>query len=145
MQIVRDLAGYSYGRSDLVRRAMSKKKMSVMLEEKEYFINGKLDENGEVEIPGCIRNGISREAAEAIFDDMVSFAQYAFNKSHAAAYGVVAVRTGWLKQHYPVQFFAALLNSVSSDSGKVAEYSQYCRSEERRVGKECRSRWSPYH
>ena len=103
MQIVRDLAGYSYGRSDLVRRAMSKKKMSVMLEEKEYFINGKLDENGEVEIPGCIRNGISRAAAEAIFDDMVSFAQYAFNKSHAAAYGVVAYETGYLKKHYPVR------------------------------------------
>lgn len=126
MQIVRDLAGYSYGRSDLVRRAMSKKKMSVMLEEKEYFINGKLDENGEVEIPGCIRNGISREAAEAIFDDMVSFAQYAFNKSHAAAYGVVAYETGYLKKHYPVEFMAALMTSVMGDTAQIARYIRNC-------------------
>lgn len=126
MQIVRDLAGYSYGRSDLVRRAMSKKKMSVMLEEKEYFINGKLDENGEVEIPGCIRNGISRAAAEAIFDDMVSFAQYAFNKSHAAAYGVVAYETGYLKKHYPVEFMAALMTSVMGDTAQIARYIRNC-------------------
>ncbi|MGN0713919.1 MAG: DNA polymerase III subunit alpha, partial [Anaerovoracaceae bacterium] len=106
MQIVRDLGGYSYGRSDLVRRAMSKKKMDVMLEEKEYFIHGKLDEDGNVEIAGCVRNGIPEEAAEAIFQDMVSFAEYAFNKSHAAAYGVVAYETGWLKAHYPVEFMA---------------------------------------
>ena len=90
MQIVRDLGGYSYGRSDLVRRAMSKKKMDVMLEEKEYFIHGKLDENGEVEIAGCVRNGIPENVAEEIFNQMVSFAEYAFNKSHAAAYAVVA-------------------------------------------------------
>ena len=96
MQIVRDLGGYSYGRSDLVRRAMSKKKHKVMMEEKEYFINGKLDENGNVEIPGCIRNGISRDAAETIFEDMVTFASYAFNKSHAAAYAVLAY--GYLKK-----------------------------------------------
>lgn len=126
MQIVRDLAGYSYGRSDLVRRAMSKKKMSVMLEEKEYFINGKLDENGEIEIPGCIRNGISRAAAEAIFDDMVSFAQYAFNKSHAAAYGVVAYETGYLKKHYPVEFMAALMTSVMGDTAQIARYIRNC-------------------
>lgn len=126
MQIVRDLAGYSYGRSDLVRRAMSKKKMSVMLEEKEYFINGKLDENGEVEIPGCIRNGISRAAAESIFDDMVSFAQYAFNKSHAAAYGVVAYETGYLKKHYPVEFMAALMTSVMGDTAQIARYIRNC-------------------
>lgn len=126
MQIVRDLAGYSYGRSDLVRRAMAKKKHDVMAKEREIFING-LEEDGKVVVPGCVRNGVSAEIASQLFDEMTAFASYAFNKSHAAAYGVVAVRTGWLKQHYPVQFFAALLNSVSSDSGKVAEYSQYCR------------------
>ena len=126
MQIVRDLAGYSYGRSDLVRRAMSKKKHDVMAKEREYFINGMI-EDGVVTVPGCVRNGIPAETASQLFDEMTAFASYAFNKSHAAAYGVVAVRTGWLKRHYPVQFFAALLNSVSSDSGKVAEYSQYCR------------------
>ena len=126
MQIVRDLAGYSYGRSDLVRRAMSKKKHDVMVKEREYFINGMV-ENGVITVPGCLRRGIPADVASQLFDEMTAFASYAFNKSHAAAYGVVAVRTGWLKRHYPVQFFAALLNSVSSDSGKVAEYSQYCR------------------
>ena len=99
MQIVRDLGGYSYGRSDLVRRAMSKKKMDVMLEEKEYFIHGKTDENGNVEIAGCVRNGVPEETAEEIFNQMVSFAEYAFNKSHAAAY-VLAYETGYLKVHY---------------------------------------------
>ena len=126
MQIVRDLAGYSYGRSDLVRRAMSKKKHDVMAKEREYFING-MEENGEVTVPGCVRRGIPAETASQLCDEMTAFASDAFNKAHAAAYGVVAVRTGWLKRHYPVQFFAALLNSVSGDSGKVAEYSQYCR------------------
>ena len=126
MQIVRDLAGYSYGRSDLVRRAMSKKKHDVMAKEREIFING-CEENGVITVPGCVRNGIPAETASHLFDEMTAFASYAFNKSHAAAYGVVAVRTGWLKRHYPVQFFAAMLNSVSGDSGKVAGYSQYCR------------------
>ena len=126
MQIVRDLAGYSYGRSDLVRRAMAKKKHDVMAKEREIFING-LEEDGVVTVPGCVRNGVSAEIASQIFDEMTAFASYAFNKSHAAAYGVVAVRTGWLKRHYPVQFFAAMLNSVSGDSGKVAGYSEYCR------------------
>ncbi|MGN0996248.1 MAG: DNA polymerase III subunit alpha, partial [Candidatus Ventricola sp.] len=126
MQIVRDLAGYSYGRSDLVRRAMAKKKHDVMAKEREIFING-LEEDGRVVVPGCVRGGVSAEIASQLFDEMTAFASYAFNKSHAAAYGVVAVRTGWLKRHYPVQFFAALLNSVSGDSGKVAGYSQYCR------------------
>ena len=126
MQIVRDLAGYSYGRSDLVRRAMAKKKHDVMAKEREIFIHG-LEEDGQIVVPGCVRNGVSAEIASQLFDEMTAFASYAFNKSHAAAYGVVAVRTGWLKRHYPVQFFAALLNSVSSDSGKVAAYSQYCR------------------
>ena len=91
MQIVRDLGGYSYGRSDLVRRAMSKKKMDVMLEEKEYFIHGKTDDDGNVEIAGCVRNGVPEDAAEEIFNQMVSFAEYAFNKSHAAAYAVLAL------------------------------------------------------
>ena len=126
MQIVRDLAGYSYGRSDLVRRAMCKKKHDVMAKEREYFINGMV-EDGVVTVDGCVRRGIPAETASQLFDEMTAFASYAFNKSHAAAYGVVAVRTGWLKRRYPVQFFAALLNSVSGDSGKVAEYSQYCR------------------
>ena len=126
MQIVRDLGGYSYGRSDLVRRAMSKKKKDVMLQEKEYFINGKLDENGNVEIAGCIRNGISRQAAEAIFEDMETFAQYAFNKSHAAAYAVVAYETGYLKKHYPVEFMAALMTSVMSDAKMIARYIRNC-------------------
>ncbi|MBR3183769.1 MAG: DNA polymerase III subunit alpha, partial [Firmicutes bacterium] len=126
MQIVRDLGGYSYGRSDLVRRAMSKKKHKVMMEEKEYFINGKLDDDGNVEIPGCIRNGISREAAETIFEDMVTFASYAFNKSHAAAYAVLAYETGYLKRYYPVEFMAALMTSVMGDSKQVAKYIRNC-------------------
>lgn len=126
MQIVRDLGGYSYGRSDLVRRAMSKKKMDVMLEEKEYFINGKLDENGNVEIAGCVRNGVPREAAEEIFNSMVSFAEYAFNKSHAAAYAVVAYETGYLKVHYPVEYMAALMTSVMGDSRSISNYMRNC-------------------
>lgn len=126
MQIVRDLAGYSYGRSDLVRRAMSKKKHDVMLEEKQYFIYGKVNDKGEVEIPGCIRNGISEEAAETIFADMESFAQYAFNKSHAAAYAVVAYETGYLKKYYTVEFMAALLSSVMGDTAQTSKYIRNC-------------------
>ena len=126
MQIVRDLGGYSYGRSDLVRRAMSKKKMSVMLEEKEYFIHGKTDKEGNVEIAGCVRNGIPEAAAEEIFNDMVSFAQYAFNKSHAAAYAVVAYETGYLKLHYPVEFMAALMTSVMGDVNQTPKYIRNC-------------------
>ena len=126
MQIVRDLGGYSYGRSDLVRRAMSKKKMDVMLEEKEYFIHGKVDDKGEIEIKGCVRNGISEAAAEAIFNDMVSFAEYAFNKSHAAAYAVVAYETGYLKAYYPVEFMAALMTSVMGDASQIAKYIRNC-------------------
>lgn len=126
MQIVRDLGGYSYGRSDLVRRAMSKKKMDVMLEEKEYFINGKMAEDGSVEIKGCIRNGIPEDAAEEIFNQMVSFAEYAFNKSHAAAYAVVAYETGYLKAHYPVEFMAALMTSVMGDAAATAKYMRNC-------------------
>ncbi|MDO4544772.1 MAG: DNA polymerase III subunit alpha [Bacillota bacterium] len=126
MQIVRDLGGYSYGRSDLVRRAMSKKKMDVMLQEKEYFINGKKDEDGNVEITGCVRNGVPEKAAEEIFNQMVSFAEYAFNKSHAAAYAVVAYETGYLKAHYPVEFMAALMTSVMGDVSSIAAYMRNC-------------------
>ncbi|MEE0741662.1 MAG: DNA polymerase III subunit alpha [Emergencia sp.] len=126
MQIVRDLAGYSFGRSDIVRRAMSKKKKDVMMQEKEYFIHGKLDDEGNVEIPGCVRNGISPEAAEAIFADMESFAQYAFNKSHAAVYAVVAYETAYLKKYYPVEFMAALMTSVMGDAKSIAKYIRNC-------------------
>lgn len=126
MQIVRDLGGYSYGRSDLVRRAMSKKKADVMMKEKEYFIFGKTDDAGNIEVPGCIRNGIPEKAAEEIFNSMVSFAEYAFNKSHAAAYAVVAYETAYLKVHYPVEFMAAVMTSVMGDSGQIAKYIRNC-------------------
>lgn len=126
MQIVRDLGGYSYGRSDLVRRAMGKKKMDVMLQEKEYFIHGKLAEDGSIEIAGCVRNGIPESIAEEIFNQMVSFAEYAFNKSHAAAYAVIAYETAYLKQHYPVEFMAALMTSVMGDPGSIAKYIRNC-------------------
>lgn len=127
MQIVRDLGGYSYGRSDLVRRAMSKKKMKVMLEEKEFFIHGKDDADGTAAITGCVANGIPESAAEAIFDDMVSFAQYAFNKSHAAAYAVISYETAYLKAHYPVEFMAALMTSVMGEARHIAAYIRNCR------------------
>ncbi|MDO4547414.1 MAG: DNA polymerase III subunit alpha [Clostridia bacterium] len=133
MQIVRDLAGYSLGRSDLVRRAMSKKKHDVMAREKEYFINGKLDDEGNIEVPGAVRNGIPAEVAERLFEEMTAFASYAFNKSHAAAYGVVAVQTAWLKVHYKVEFMAAMMNSVTGNSDKVAFYIQYCRKNDIKV------------
>ncbi len=128
MQIVRDLAGYSYGRSDLVRRAMAKKKHKVMAQEREYFVHGKLNEDGTIDVPGCVRNGVPEAVAEHIYDEMTAFASYAFNKSHAAAYAVVAVQTGWLKRHHPVPFMAAILNSVYGNSAKIAGYIQYCRS-----------------
>ena len=105
---------------------MSKKKMDVMLQEKEYFINGKTDEEGNIEIMGCIRNGVPKEAAEEIFNQMVSFAEYAFNKSHAAAYAVVAYETGYLKAHYPVEFMAALMTSVMGDSDSISKYMRNC-------------------
>ncbi len=109
MDIVRKLGGYSYGRADLVRRAMSKKKADVMAKEREYFVNGKLNDDGTIDVPGCVRNGIPAEAANTIFDEMTSFAAYAFNKSHAAAYAVVAYQTAWLKHHYPAEFMASLM------------------------------------
>ena len=127
MQIVRDLAGYSMGRSDLVRRAMAKKKHDVMALEKEYFIHGKLDAQGNIEVPGAVRRGVSEPVAERLFEEMTAFASYAFNKSHAAAYAVVAVQTAWLKAHYPAEFMAAMMNSVTGNADKVAFYIQYCR------------------
>ncbi|MBR2675151.1 MAG: DNA polymerase III subunit alpha [Mogibacterium sp.] len=127
MQIVRDLGGYSFGRSDLVRRAMSKKKMDVMLKEKELFINGKRGRSGEAEIAGCVANGVPAEAAEAIFDDMVSFASYAFNKSHAAAYAVISYQTAYLKCHYPVEFMAALMTSMAGDFKHTSDYVRNCK------------------
>lgn len=126
MQIVRDLAGYTYGRSDLVRRAMGKKKMDVMLQEKEYFIHGKEDEQGNIEIKGCVRNGVPENIAGEIFNQMVSFAEYAFNKSHAAAYAVVAYETAYLKAYYPVEFMAALMTSVIGDGVQIAKYIRNC-------------------
>ena len=127
MQIVRDLAGYSLGRSDLMRRAMSKKKHDVMAKEREYFVHGMKDKDGNHVIPGCVLNGVPEDVAEHIFDEMSAFASYAFNKSHAAAYAVVAVQTAWLKKHHPVPFMAAIMNSVYGNATKIAGYIQYCR------------------
>ncbi|MBR5468212.1 MAG: DNA polymerase III subunit alpha, partial [Firmicutes bacterium] len=123
MQIVRDLAGYSLGRSDLVRRAMSKKKASVMAEERKNFVYGTDDGT----VPGCVKNGISADVAEKIFDEMTDFAKYAFNKSHAACYAVVGYQTAWLKYHYPVEFMAALMTSVMENGSKVTEYIEECK------------------
>lgn len=123
MQIVRDLAGYSLGRSDLVRRAMSKKKTSVMEKERQNFIYGNPEEN----VPGCISNGIEEKTANKIYDDMIDFAKYAFNKSHAACYAVVAYQTAYLKTYYPVEFMAALMTSVVDNTDKVAGYIYACR------------------
>lgn len=123
MQIVRELAGYSWARSDLVRRAMSKKKRDVMAKERQAFIYG--TEDGTV--PGAVKNGVPEEVASQIFDQMTDFAQYAFNKSHAAAYGIVSYRTAWLKAHYPVETMAALMNSCLQSPEKIAQYIAYCR------------------
>ncbi|TCT14699.1 DNA polymerase III catalytic subunit DnaE type [Natranaerovirga pectinivora] len=123
MQIVRDLAGYTLGRSDLVRRAMSKKKTDVMEEERKNFIYG----NEKEGVKGCVNNGISEEVANMIFDEMTDFAKYAFNKSHAAAYAIVAYQTAWLKYYYPLEFMAALMTSVMDNSTKVSEYIANCK------------------
>ena len=123
MQIVRELGGYTLGRSDLVRRAMSKKKAEVMAKERQNFVYGNQAEG----VPGCIANGISEAVANKIFDEMTDFARYAFNKSHAAAYAVVAYQTAWLKYYYPVEYMAALMTSVIDNPGKVAEYIMSCR------------------
>jgi len=127
MQIVRDLAGYSYGRSDLVRRAMAKKKHDVMQKEKENFIHGIVDEDGHIIVKGAVRNGVDEGTANRIFDQMMDFASYAFNKSHAAAYAVVAYQTAWLKYYYPVEFMAASLNSFLGSSDKVSFYVHECK------------------
>ena len=123
MQIVRDLAGYTLGRSDLLRRAMSKKKGDVMQKERQNFVYGNPDEG----VPGCIANGIDEKTANKIYDEMIDFAKYAFNKSHAAAYAVVSYQTAWLKYYYPVEFMAALMTSVIDNPGKVSEYIYSCR------------------
>ena len=123
MQIVRDLAGYTWGRSDLVRRAMSKKKTKVMEEERQNFVYG----NKEEGVPGCVANGIDEKVANKIYDEMIDFAKYAFNKSHAAAYAVVSYQTAYLKYYYPVEFMAALMTSVQDNTSKVSEYILTCR------------------
>ncbi|MDE7311461.1 MAG: DNA polymerase III subunit alpha, partial [Eubacterium sp.] len=124
MQIVRDLAGYTWGRSDIVRRAMSKKKGKVMEEERKNFVYG----NKEQGVVGCIANGISEQVANKIYDEMIDFAKYAFNKSHAAAYAVISYQTAYLKYYYPVEFMAALMTSVMANINKVSEYIQTCRN-----------------
>ena len=118
MQIVRDLGGYTLGRSDMVRRAMSKKKAAVMEKERHNFVYG----NEEEGVPGCINRGIEEKVANKIYDEMIDFAKYAFNKSHAAAYAVVAYQTAFLKYYYPVEFMAALMTSVIDNPSKVSEY-----------------------
>ena len=126
MQIVRDLAGYSLGRSDLMRRAMAKKKKDVMAAERKNFVYGSEKEH----VPGAVNRGVPAAVAEHIFDEMTAFASYAFNKAHAACYAVVAVQTGWLKYYYPAEFMAAMMNSVVGNAAKVAAYIQYCRKKE---------------
>ena len=128
MQIVRDLAGYSLGRADLVRRAMGKKKLDVMAKEREIFIHGQVDEEGNVIVPGCVRNGIDEKSADKIFDEMAEFAKYAFNKSHAACYAVVAYRTAYLKAYYPAEFMAATLNSFLGNLDKIPQYIDECKT-----------------
>ncbi len=127
MQVVRDLAGYTYGRSDLVRRAMGKKKVEVMQREEEIFVFGETDDQGNVTVPGCVRNGVPEKAAKEIFAQMIKFAEYAFNKSHAAAYAVLAYQTAYLKVYYPVEFMAALMTSVMGDAHHMAKYIRNCK------------------
>ncbi|WP_396136412.1 DNA polymerase III subunit alpha [Clostridium sp. SHJSY1] len=129
MEIVRKLGGYSWGRSDLVRRAMSKKKHKVMEEERKNFIYGIVDDEGNLDVPGCVRNGISEEIGNKIFDSMMDFASYAFNKSHAAAYAVVGYQTAYLMRYYPVETIAAYLNSVMGTSEKVVHYIKFAESQ----------------
>lgn len=127
MQIFRELAGYSLGRADIVRRAMSKKKHDVMKREREIFIHGLTDENGNVLVEGCVRRGVDEAVAESVFGEMESFASYAFNKSHAAAYAAVSYKTAWLKCYYPREYMAALLSSVLDNQNKLASYITECR------------------
>ena len=126
MQIFRDLAGYSLGRADIVRRAMAKKKHDVLEREREVFIHGQLGEDGSVEIEGCLRRGVDQQTAQELFQEITNFASYAFNKPHAAGYAVVAYQTAYLKCHYPCEYMAALLSSVLGQTGKVAEYIEEC-------------------
>ena len=123
MQIVRDLGGYTMGRSDLVRRAMAKKKAAVMEKERQNFVYG----NAQEGVKGCIANGIDEKTANHIYDEMIDFAKYAFNKSHAAAYAVVSYQTAYLKYYHPVEFMAALMTSVKDNVSKVSEYIMSCR------------------
>ena len=116
-----------YGRADLVRRAMGKKKLDVMAKEREVFINGQVDEDGNIVVPGCVRNGIDEVSANKIFDEMAEFAKYAFNKSHAACYAVVAYRTAYLKAYYPTEFMAAMLNSFLGNLDKIPQYINECK------------------
>lgn len=133
MEIVRKLAGYSYGRSDLVRRAMGKKKIKVMQKERKFFIHGKKDSQGNVKITGCIRNGVSEKIANIIFDDMVDFAKYAFNKSHAAGYALIGYQTAYLKAHFPKEFLAALMTSVMGNHSKLSLYIQNAKEKDIKV------------
>ncbi len=127
MQIVRDIGGYSMGRADLVRRAMGKKKMDVMEEERRNFIYGQVNDKGEVILSGAIRNGVDEKSASKIYDLMIDFANYAFNKSHSTAYAAVAYRTAWLKYYYPVEYMAALISSVMGNTNQVSLYIQECK------------------
>lgn len=127
MQIFRKLAGYSYGRADIVRRAMSKKKHAVMQAEREYFINGLVNDDGSIECEGAVKRGVDEKTANEIFDQMSTFSQYAFNKSHAAAYAYVSYITAYLKCHYTKDYFAALISSVLDNTSKVSEYIEECK------------------
>ena len=126
MQIVRDLAGYSYGKSDVIRRAMSKKESEVMQKERKDFVYGVINEDGERVVPGCVQNGIPAGVANELFDQMISFAEYAFNKSHSAGYAVLTYQTAWLKAYYPVEFMAALMSGYMGDSSQIARYIRNC-------------------
>ena len=127
MQIFRTLAGYTLGRADIVRRAMAKKKHDVMKRERQFFLWGEKDKEGNVICPGAVANGVNEKTAEKIFDDMQSFSSYAFNKAHAAAYSFVAYRTAYLKRHYPAEYFASLMTSMMDSSSKIALYTEDCR------------------
>lgn len=127
MQAVRDIAGFSMGRSDLLRRAMGKKKMKIMLEEREHFIHGKLDDNGNIEIKGAVRNGVSEKVANDIYDLMIEFANYAFPKAHSVAYAMLAYQTAYLKYYYPVEYMVSLITSIMGSSNSVALYIRECK------------------
>lgn len=128
MQIVREIAGYSMGQADIVRRAMSKKQADVMEKNRDVFINGQTDDDGNIIIEGAERRGVDKKAAEKIYAQMLTFAQYAFNKSHAVAYAVLAYQTAWLKCIYPIEYMASLLSSVMDSEGKISAYIQNCKS-----------------